>query len=118
MKWWNGSDVKLPAKEEFFMRRQDNGNREELLQQMRRQTERKPSQKNPEDTVSSDTGTFRIRLVLAGVLLLTVILLDQKDKCLAGISMDQVLHYVTDVDYGNTLKTWIETAVSGLQALL
>ena len=118
MKWWNGSDVKLPAKEEFFMRRQDNGNREELLQQMRRQAERKPEQEDSGNTVSSDTGTFRIRLALAGVLLLTIILLDQKGKCFAGISMDQVLHYVTGVDYGNALKTWVETAVNGSQALL
>ena len=66
---------------------------------------------------SSDTGTFKIRLALAGVLLLTIILLDQKGKCFAGISMDQVLHYVTDVDYGTYLETWVETAVNGSQAL-
>lgn len=40
-----------------------------------------------------------------------------KDKCFAGISMDQVLHYVTDVDYGTYLETWVETAVNGSQAL-
>lgn len=64
-----------------------------------------------------DTGTFKIRLALAGVLLLTIILLDQKGKCFAGISMDQVLHYITDEDYGTYLKTWVETAVNGSQAL-
>jgi len=48
---------------------------------------------------------------------LTIILLDQKGKCFAGISMDQVLHYVTDVDYGTYLETWVETAVNGSQAL-
>lgn len=100
------------------MRKQDNGNREELLQQMRRQAERKPEQGEPEHTVPSGAGTFRIRLALAGVLLLTIILLDQKGKCFAGISMDQVLHYITGVDYGNALKTWVETVVSGSQALL
>lgn len=59
----------------------------------------------------------QIRLALAGVLLLTIILLDQKGKCFAGISMDQVLHYITDEDYGTYLKTWVETAVNGSQAL-
>jgi hypothetical protein len=28
-----------------------------------------------------------------------------------------VLHYVTDVDYGIYLETWVETAVNGSQAL-
>ena len=99
------------------MEYRDNRNKEELLRQMRRQTQIRPEKEDPEPAVSSDTGTFRIRLALAGVLLLTIILLDQKDKCFAGISMDQVLHYVTGVDYGNSLKTWIETAISGSQAL-
>ena len=75
------------------------------------------SKNDSEPAASSDTGTFKIRLALAGVLLLTIILLDQKGKCFAGISMDQVLHYVTDVDYGTYLKTWVETAVNGSQAL-
>ena len=92
-------------------------NKEELLQQMRRQAEIRPEQAEPAPAVSSDTGTFKIRLALAGVLLLTIILLDQKGKCFAGISMDQVLHYVTDVDYGTYLETWVETAVNGSQAL-
>ena len=35
----------------------------------------------------------------------------------AGISMDQVFGYVTGVDYGTALKTWVETAVNGSQAL-
>lgn len=83
---------------------------------MRRQTEIRPEQNDQECTVSA-AGTFRIRLALAGVLLLTIILLDQKGKCFAGISMDQVIHYVTDVDYGNSLKTWVETVVNGSQAL-
>lgn len=48
---------------------------------------------------------------------MTIILLDQKGKCFAGISMDQVLHYITDEDYGTYLKTWVETAVNGSQAL-
>lgn len=99
------------------MEKREPRNKEELLQQMRRQAEIRPEQSEPEPAVSSDTGTFKIRLALAGVLLLTIILLDQKGKCFAGISMDQVLHYVTDVDYGTCLKTWVETAVNGSQAL-
>lgn len=98
------------------MENRDNRNKEEILAQMRRQTEIRPEQNDPECTVSA-AGTFRIRLALAGVLLLTIILLDQKGKCFAGISMDQVIHYVTDVDYGNSLKTWVETVVNGSQAL-
>ena len=84
---------------------------------MRRQAEIRPVQNDSEPAASSDTGTFKIRLALAGVLLLTIILLDQKGKCFAGISMDQVLHYITDEDYGTYLKTWVETAVNGSQAL-
>lgn len=99
------------------MEKHDHRHKEELLQQMRRQAEIQPEQNDSEPAASSDTGTFKIRLALAGVLLLTIILLDQKDKCFAGISMDQVLHYVTDVDYGTYLETWVETAVNGSQAL-
>ena len=99
------------------MENRDHENNEELLQQMRRQAEIRPAQAETEPTVSSGTGTFKIRLALAGVLLLTIILLDQKGKCFAGISMDQVLHYVTDVDYGTYLETWVETAVNDSQAL-
>ena len=99
------------------MKNQDHRNKEELLQQMRRQAEIRPEQAETAPAVSSGTGTFKIRLALAGVLLLTIILLDQKGKCFAGISMDQVLHYVTDVDYGTYLETWVETAVNGSQAL-
>ena len=95
----------------------DDKNTAQLLRQMRRQTEIRPEQEESSGSGSSHTGTFRIRLALAGVLLLTIILLDQKDKCFAGISMDQVLHYVTDVDYGTYLETWVETAVNGSQAL-
>ena len=95
----------------------DDKNTAQLLQQMRRQTEIRPEQEESSGPGSSHTGTFRIRLALAGVLLLTIILLDQKGKCFAGISMDQVLHYVTDVDYGTYLETWVETAVNGSQAL-
>lgn len=98
------------------MENRNNRNKEEILAQMRRQTEIRPEQNDQECTVSA-AGTFRIRLALAGVLLLTIILLDQKGKCFAGISMDQVIHYVTDVDYGNSLKTWVETVVNGSQAL-
>ncbi len=95
----------------------DYRNKEELLQQMRRQAEIKPEQTESEPSVSSGKGTFKIRLALAGVLLLTIILLDQKGKCFAGISMNQVLQYVTAVDYGTYLETWVETAVNGSQAL-
>ena len=95
----------------------DDKNTAQLLQQMRRQTEIRPEQEESSGSGSSHTGTFRIRLALAGVLLLTIILLDQKGKCFAGISMDQVLHYITDADYGTYLKTWVETAVNGSQAL-
>lgn len=99
------------------MEKHDHRHKEELLQQMRRQSEIRPEQNDSEPAASSDNGTFKIRLALAGVLLLTIILLDQKGKCFAGISMDQVLHYVTDVDYGTYLETWVETAVNGSQAL-
>ena len=93
------------------MEKHDHRHKEELLQQMRRQAEIRPEQNDSEPAASSDTGTFKIRLALAGVLLLTIILLDQKGKCFAGISMDQVLHYITDADYGTYLKTWVETAL-------
>ena len=99
------------------MKNRDHRNQEVLLQQMRRQAEIRPEQAETAPAVSSGTGTFKIRLALAGVLLLTIILLDQKGKCFAGISMDQVLRYVTDVDYGTYLETWVETAVNGSQAL-
>ena len=99
------------------MENREHRHQEELLAQMRRQAEIRPEQNESEPAVSPGTGTFKIRLALAGVLLLTIILLDQKGKCFAGISMDQVLHYVTGVDYGNALETWVETAVNGLQAL-
>lgn len=100
-----------------MMENRDCRHKEEILRQMRRQTEVKPEQAESAPAVSSGTGTFKIRLALAGVLMLTIILLDQKDKCFAGISIDQVLHYVTDVDYGTYLETWVETAVNGSQAL-
>ena len=99
------------------MEKHDHRHKEELFQQMRSQAEIRPAQNDSEPAASSDTGTFKIRLALAGVLLLTIILLDQKGKCFAGISMDQVLHYITDADYGTYLKTWVETAVNGSQAL-
>ena len=85
----------------------DDKNTAQLLQQMRRQTEIRPEQEESSGSGSSHTGTFRIRLALAGVLLLTVILL----------SMDQVLSYVTEVDYGTYIETWMENAVNDLQAL-
>ena len=95
----------------------DDKNTAQLLQQMRRQTEIRPEQEESSGPGSSHTGTFRIRLALAGVLLLTIILLDQKGKCFAGLSMDQVLSYVTEVDYGTYIETWMENAVNDLQAL-
>ena len=95
----------------------DDKNTAQLLQQMRRQTEIKPEQEAPSETASHGGGTFRIRLALAGVLLLTVILLDRENKSVAGLSMDQVLSYVTEVDYGTYIETWMENAVNDLQAL-
>ena len=89
----------------------------QLLQQMRRQTEIRPEQEESSGSGSSHTGTFRIRLALAGVLLLTVILLDRENKNFAGLSMDQVLSYVTEVDYGTYIETWMENAVNDLQVL-
>ena len=80
-----------------------------------RQTEIKPEQEDLSETASHSGGTFRIRLALAGVLFLTILLLDQNKKCFAGISMDQIFQYVTGVDYGAGLKTWVETVVNGLQ---
>lgn len=95
----------------------DDKNTAQLLQQMRRQTEIRPEQEESSGSGSSHTGTFRIRLALAGVLLLTVILLDLENKSFAGLSMDQVLSYVTEVDYGTYIETWMENAVNDLQAL-
>ena len=57
------------------MEKHDHRHKEELLQQMRRQAEIRPEQNDSEPAASSDTGTFKIRLALAGVLLLTIILL-------------------------------------------
>lgn len=95
----------------------DDKNTAQLLQQMRRQTEIRPEKEESSGSGCSHTGTFRIRLALAGVLLLTVILLDRENKSFAGLSMDQVLSYVTEVDYGTYIKTWMENAVNDLQAL-
>lgn len=64
------------------MEKHDHRHKEELLQQMRRQAEIRPEQNDSEPAASSDTGTFKIRLALAGVLLLTIILLDQKRQML------------------------------------
>ncbi len=99
------------------MENQDYRNQEEILQQMRRQTQIKPEQEDPSNDASNDSGTFRIRLALAGVLFLTILLLDQNGKSFAGLSMDQVLWYIADVDYTTYLETWVETAVNGSQAL-
>ena len=99
------------------MEKHDHRHKEELLQQMRRQAEIRPEQNDSEPAASSDTGTFKIRLALAGVLLLTVILLDRENKSFAGLSMDQVLSYVTEVDYGTYIETWMENAVNDLQVL-
>ena len=85
----------------------DDKNTAQLLQQMRRQTEIKPEQDDLSETASHGGGTFQIRLALAGVLFLTILLLDQNKKCFAG----------TGVDYGAGLKTWVETVVNGLQVL-
>lgn len=60
------------------MEKHDHRHKEELLQQMRRQAEIRPEQNDSEPAASSDTGTFKIRLALAGVLLLTIILLVKK----------------------------------------
>lgn len=95
----------------------DDKNTAQLLQQMRRQTEIRPEQEESSGSGSFHTGTFRIRLALAGVLLLTVILLDRENKSFAGLSMDQVLSYVTEVDYGTYIETWMENTVNDLQAL-
>lgn len=95
----------------------DDKNTAQLLQQMRRQTEIRPEQEESSGSGSSHTGTFRIRLALAGVLLLTVILLDRENKSFDGLSMDQVLSYVTEVDYGTYIETWMENTVNDLQAL-
>mgnify|MGYP000995578177 CR=1 FL=1 len=99
------------------MEKHDHRHKEELLQQMRRQAEIRPEQNDSEPAASSDSGTFKIRLALAGVLLVTVILLDRENKSFAGLSMDQVLSYVTEVDYGTYIETWMENAVNDLQAL-
>ena len=95
----------------------DDKNTAQLLQQMRRQTEIRPEQEESSGSGSSHTGTFRIRLALAGVLLLTVILLDRENKSVAGLSGDRVLSYVTEVDYGTYIETWMENTVNDLQAL-
>ncbi len=99
------------------MENQDYRNQEEILQQMRRQTQIKTEQDASQNAASNNSGTFRIRLALAGVLFLTILLLDQNGKSFAGISMDQVLQYVVNVDYSTYLETWVETAVNGSQVL-
>ena len=99
------------------MENQDYRNQEEILQQMRRQTQIKPEQDASQNAASNNSGTFRIRLALAGVLFLTILLLDQNGKSFAGISMDQVLQYVVNIDYSTYLETWVETAANGLQVL-
>ena len=99
------------------MEKHDHRHKEELLQQMRRQAEIRPEQ--------NDSGTcriFRYRYVQNPPCSGRSIIIDDhiagsKGKCFAGISMDQVLHYITDEDYGTYLKTWVETAVNGSQAL-
>lgn len=95
----------------------DDRKTQELLQNMRMQAQKKPQQDEAETTGNSHTGTFRIRLALAGVLFLTVLLLDQKGKNVAGISMEQVFQYLTAVDYGTYLETWVDTAINDWQAL-
>lgn len=66
------------------MEKHDHRHKEELLQQMRRQAEIRPEQNDSEPAASSDTGTFKIRLALAGVLLLTIILSIKKANALPG----------------------------------
>lgn len=99
------------------MEKHDHRHKEELLQQMRRQAEIRPEQNDSEPAASSDTGTFKIRLALAGVLLLTIILLDQKDKCFAGDLHGSGAALCHRCRYGTYLETWVETAVNGSQAL-
>ena len=95
----------------------DNRKNENLLQQMRRQTEIKPKKEDSADTDAVHTGTFGIRLALAGVLLLTVILMDQRGKSIAGLSMHQIMSYVTQVDYRTMIETWVTNVVNDWQAL-
>ena len=95
----------------------DDKNTAQLLQQMRRQTEIRPEQEESSGSGSSHTGTFRIRLALAGVLLLTVILRIGKIKALPVCPWIRCCLYVTEVDYGTYIETWMENAVNDLQAL-
>lgn len=65
----------------------------------------KEQQKKQEENTE---GTFRLRLALAGILLLLVILFDISGKSLAGISTDQLFQSLA-VDYGAALDDWVET---------
>ena len=93
----------------------DTSDREALIQQLRAQSlndrqrfrgaeNTKPESKNESEVPA--TGTFRIRLALAGVLLLSVILLDRNGKSVAGISMDQIFTQI-GIDTIGEISDWL-----------
>lgn len=55
----------------------------------------------------STEGTFRLRLALAGILLLLVIIFDISGKSLAGITTQQVFRAISS-DYGAVIDAWVE----------
>lgn len=93
----------------------DISDREALIQQLRTQSQNdrqrfrgaintKPESENAPEVPK--TGTFRIRLALAGVLLLSVILLDRNGKSVAGISMDQIFTQI-GIDVTGEFSDWL-----------
>lgn len=52
-------------------------------------------------------STFRLRLAIAGILLLLVIIFDLSGKSLAGITTQQVFRAIS-TDYGAVIDAWAE----------
>ena len=57
---------------------------------------------------SINDGSFKIRLALAAVIVLTIILFDKSQKSFAGVSMEQVFETIA-IDYEAKLDEWVET---------
>lgn len=58
----------------------------------------------------SNTSTFRIRLILAIILFIGIILLEQNNQTIAGFSVKQ-LFLMLEKDYQTTIVAWMETMV-------
>lgn len=64
-----------------------------------------------EENEQKSESTFMLRFALAAVLLGIIVLFDQLDKSIVGISMTQVFETIA-IDYGNEMEKWVETLVS------